>query len=98
MPKQHYDRTAPVHHRVGGWLPKDQRVLEAWLEKKLELVKQRNRAPTEHHAVIQEFQHLIETDAEIFMGFHQMFEQVPTKPPYNNDPTGKPQVSIYTFI
>jgi len=29
------------------------------------------------------------------MGFHQMFEQVPTKPPYNNDPTGKPQVRDY---
>lgn len=29
------------------------------------------------------------------MGFHQMFEQVPFKPPYNNDPTGKPQVRNY---
>ncbi|KAE9402966.1 hypothetical protein BT96DRAFT_917897, partial [Gymnopus androsaceus JB14] len=27
--------------------------------------------------------------------FHQMFEQVPTKPPYNTDPTGKLQVRNY---
>ncbi|KAJ3519114.1 hypothetical protein NM688_g9350 [Phlebia brevispora] len=31
-------------------------------------------------------------------GFHQMFEQVPDKPPYNNDPTGKPQVRDYKLM
>ncbi|KAK0491955.1 phosphatidylserine decarboxylase-like protein [Armillaria luteobubalina] len=34
----------------------------------------------------------------IYMGFHQMFEQVPTKPPYNNDPAGKPQVCDYMTV
>lgn len=29
------------------------------------------------------------------MGFHEMFEQVPTKPPYDKDPTGKPQVWVF---
>ncbi|KAI9068100.1 hypothetical protein FKP32DRAFT_1672501 [Trametes sanguinea] len=32
------------------------------------------------------------------MGFHQMFEQVPTKPPYNEDPSGKPQVRDYKLM
>ncbi|PWW73985.1 hypothetical protein C7212DRAFT_365481 [Tuber magnatum] len=45
--------------------------------------------------VIQEFKELIETDPAIYMLFHQMFHQVPLKPPYDNDPTGKPQVRNY---
>jgi phosphatidylserine decarboxylase len=32
------------------------------------------------------------------MLFHQMFEQVPRKPPYNKDPTGKPQVRDYRLM
>ncbi|PBK88081.1 phosphatidylserine decarboxylase-like protein [Armillaria gallica] len=81
-----------VEHRVGGWLPRDQRVVECWLTKRIAQCS----VQTQHsHPVIQEFQTLIEQDAEIYMGFHQMFEQVPTKPPYNNDPTGKPQVRDY---
>ena len=47
------------------------------------------------HPVIKELQELIENDAEINMFFHQMFTQVPKKPPYNNDPAGKPQVRNY---
>ncbi|MCX6222918.1 MAG: phosphatidylserine decarboxylase family protein [Bacteroidia bacterium] len=45
--------------------------------------------------VIEEFRNHIETDPEIFMQFNLMFEQVPHKPPYNKDPTGKPQVRSY---
>ena len=85
-----------VPHRVGGWLPRDNRVLERWLAERIATVEERLKDRSKWHlhpwTVIQEFQALIEGDAIIYMGFHQMFEQVPTKPPYNNDPTGKPQV------
>jgi phosphatidylserine decarboxylase len=47
------------------------------------------------HPVIEEFKALIESEAEIYMLFHQMFTQVPHKPPYDQDPTGKPQVRDY---
>ncbi len=78
-----------VEHRIGGWLPRDHRVLERWLAKKIEQCSVKTQ---DFHPVIQEFKNLIEQNAEIYMGFHQMFEQVPTKPPYNNDPAGKSQV------
>jgi phosphatidylserine decarboxylase len=45
--------------------------------------------------VVQEFKELIDSDAEIYMLFNQMFEQLPDKAPYNVDPTGKPQVRDY---
>ncbi|PBK64649.1 hypothetical protein ARMSODRAFT_996703 [Armillaria solidipes] len=84
--------TTVVEHRIGGWLPRDHRVVERWLAKKIVQCSVKTQA---FHPVIQEFKNLIEQDAEIYMGFHQMFEQVPTKPLYNNDPAGKPQVRDY---
>lgn len=88
-----------IRHRAGGWLPRDHRVLRNWLANRIEKVDRRARdgIPKDLAPVIQEFQTLIETDPVIYMGFHQMFEQVPTKPPYDNDPTGKPQVSPQSF-
>jgi phosphatidylserine decarboxylase len=81
-----------IHHRVGGWLPKDHKVLEKWLSRNIAEVESKGSRAL--HPVIQDFQRLIDEDAIIYMGFHQMFEQVPAKPPYNNDPTGKPQVRV----
>ena len=64
-----------VQFRVGKWLPSDQRFLEAWLEGLVEEVYE-NAKPL--HPVIEAFKELIESDAEIFMLFNQMFEQVPS--------------------
>lgn len=83
-----------IQHRVGGWLPRNHSVLETWLDKR---VIQCDAEPVPFLPVIRDFQQLIEGDAEIFMGFHQMFDQVPSKPPYNADPTGKPQVRDYDY-
>ncbi|MFA6189759.1 MAG: phosphatidylserine decarboxylase family protein [Sulfuricurvum sp.] len=79
-----------VQFRVGKWLPSDQLLLEKWLEGLVEEVDD-NTKPL--HPVIEAFKELIEHDAEIFMLFNQMFEQVPAK--YNMSPTGKPQVRDY---
>jgi len=45
--------------------------------------------------VIQDFKELIENDPKLFMQFNQMFDQVPRKTPFLNDPTGRPQVRNY---
>lgn len=84
--------TKLVHHRLGGWLPKDQAILESWLAKKIAQVEHPTRSHQPLAPVIQDFQRFIEEDAVVYMGFHEMFEQVPHKPPYNKDPTGKCQV------
>ena len=59
-------------------------------------VEHPTRIDTEFHPVIKEFQAFIEGDPVVYMGFHQMFEQVPNKYPYNNDPRGEghPQVGV----
>ncbi len=83
---------ASAPYRVGEWLPSDHTHLENWLEAIIHKTRLEERAL---HPVIADFQDLIESDAEIFMLFNQMFEQVPRKPPYNKNPTGKSQVRTY---
>jgi len=85
-----------VPHRVGGWLPKDHSVLQAWLADKIKALKTSKLA---FDPVITEFQELIESNPEIYQGFHRMFDEVPTKPPYNNDPTNlQSQVRDYQMM
>ena len=83
-------KLTPFH--VGKWLPEDQAILEKWMNN---LIAEVETDEKPFLPVIEEFRNLIETDPEIFMQFNLMFEQVPHKPPYNKDPTGKPQVRSY---
>jgi phosphatidylserine decarboxylase len=82
-------------YRVGMWLPSDDAFLAKWLEA---MIQKAHASPQALHPVIADFQRLIETDAEVFMLFSQMFEQVPRRPPYNRDPTGKAQVRGYRHM
>lgn len=82
----------PIQHRRGGWLPKDHQVLRDWIQKHVDKVQDKSLDDAQIHPVIKDFQRLIESDTELYMGFHQMFEQIPTKPPYDKDPTGESQV------
>ncbi|MCL1501288.1 phosphatidylserine decarboxylase family protein [Xanthomonas nasturtii] len=88
---------SPIAHRVGQWLPSDQHVMDTWLSTLVSEVDADTLkgSPRPLHPVIEDFKALIERDAQIYMLFHQMFAQVPHKPPYNRDPTGKPQVRDY---
>ena len=81
--------------RVGRWLPSDHAILSRWLE---ELIGEVDRNPKPFHPVIQNFQHFIESHADIYMLFSQMFTQVPRKPPYNRNPAGGPQVRHYRHM
>ncbi|KIO75190.1 phosphatidylserine decarboxylase [Pedobacter lusitanus] len=81
--------------RVGRWLPSDQTILEKWLN---DLIAEVEKDKHPLLPVIEEFKELIEDDPEIFMWFHLMFEEVPRKPPFNNNPAGQPQVRNYHLM
>ena len=85
----------PTPYNVGKWLPTDQALLEKWLS---HLIIEVEASKKPLLPVIEEFKNLIEGDPEIFMYFNLMFKQVPRKPPYNKDPTGKPQVRSYQHM
>ncbi|CAE6445159.1 unnamed protein product [Rhizoctonia solani] len=61
----------------------------------LDKVKQDKRSLDQLHPTIVEFKNLVDNTPALRMGFSQMFEQVPHKPPYNNDPTLRPQIRDY---
>ncbi|HMK86390.1 MAG TPA: phosphatidylserine decarboxylase family protein [Steroidobacteraceae bacterium] len=86
---------AQIPYRVGQWLPSDHAFLTRWLEAMIEKTHAEHKAL---HPVIEELQCLVESDPEIFMLFNQMFEQVPRRPPYDKDPTGKSQVRDYQHM
>lgn len=87
----------PLPYKVGQWLPSDQQVLEGWQTKLIrETGSLAENAPL--LPVIQEFKEIIEADPELFMLFTRMFEQVPQKPPFLSDPTGKPQIRDYRHM
>lgn len=79
-------------YRVGKWLPSDRRHLNVWLAQ-LKQDAEQDLAPL--HPTIQDLKTLIETDSEVYMFFHQMFEELPNDPYYHKDPTGAPQVRDY---
>jgi phosphatidylserine decarboxylase len=87
--------TESVPYRVAEWLPSDHTFLANWLET---MIRKTHSEPRALHPVIADFQAVIESDPELFMLFSQMFEQVPRRPPYDKDPTGKRQVRDYRHM
>ncbi|KAG5634835.1 hypothetical protein H0H81_000556 [Sphagnurus paluster] len=80
---------APILMSVGGWIPDAPDHLNDWLEKKLKELEREpmNAFPDKS---IADFRKLIEENAEVWMGFHRLFENVPEK-----DPLGRRQVKDY---
>jgi len=86
---------SPTPYRVGKWLPSDVAHLSNFIQK---ISAEAELRPRPLHPVIAQFKELIEADAEIFMLFNLMFEEVPLKPPYNKTPTQQPQVRNYNHF
>jgi phosphatidylserine decarboxylase len=80
----------PLPYRVGKWLPSDEAFLQRWLEAMLEKTRAEQKALKPE---IEDLRILIESDAQIFMLFSEMFTQVPRR--YRQDPCGNPQVRDY---
>lgn len=97
LPVQAQTATDPNPYRVGEWLPSDQQVLNEWCGNLIRETDAKG-GKTPLLPVIQEFQGLIEDDPELFMLFTEMFEQIPKKPPFLEDPTGQPQVRDYRHM
>jgi phosphatidylserine decarboxylase len=87
--------TGSTNHRVGHWLPRNQRRMEQWLA---DLIEDVQRQPRPLHPAVEDLKSLIEADAGVYMLFNQMFAQVPHRPPYDRDPTGQPQVRDYKVM
>jgi phosphatidylserine decarboxylase len=73
-------------NRLGHWLPSDPEALNIWFKKTIEHAEKK-KAP--FHAVIQEFQKMIESDPVMSMYFTQMFEEQPSLLPRRTAATSR---------
>ena len=94
LPAQTIPPAEPVPYQVGQWLPSDQQTLKQWHDKLIRETATED-GQTALLPVVEEFKQTIENDPALLMLFTLMFEQVPLKPPFLNDPTGQPQVRDY---
>jgi phosphatidylserine decarboxylase len=85
----------PLPYRVGKWLPSDQDVLDRWLDHHIQAI---NANPKPLHPAVQEFKALIESDPQLYMFFHQMFEELPRTSQFHDTPMGKPQIRDYNHM
>lgn len=65
------------HFRRTGWLATSEAALLQWIKDVVSEVLTGKRKNEPLLPVIREFQTLIETNSELYMGFNQMFEQQP---------------------
>lgn len=97
MVHQHGDHAdIPDKHRVnrpGAWLPADNRVHREWLGRTIDHIDEHGEK--ELVPVLREFKHLIEENPRIYMYFTEMWDEIPNKAPYQNDPTGESQIRDY---
>lgn len=78
--------------RPGSWLPSDQRIHQKWLQQQVDHV---DKNPQGLIPVLKEFKDFIESNPRIRMLFTQMWDEVPTKKPYDKDPVGHKQIRDY---
>ncbi|KDQ10823.1 hypothetical protein BOTBODRAFT_638719 [Botryobasidium botryosum FD-172 SS1] len=78
----------PIPMSVGDWVPDRPDHLNDWIQEMLKDID-KDGCPITHPAVL-EFKNDIESDPELFMGFHRIFENVPER-----DPLGRLQVKDY---
>ncbi|KAM0264102.1 hypothetical protein ACHAQJ_000847 [Trichoderma viride] len=85
--------------RVGGWLPQNPNLMIGWLRDLVaEVNKHKLSAPRGSLTLrepIQQLKDLIESTAELRMLASAMFDEVPNKAPYNEDPVGNKQIRSY---
>lgn len=78
MPEEHHV------HRTGHWLSQDRRHHHKFLSTTIEHV---DANPKELHPVLKEFEEMVNNDTRLYMLFQLMFQQIPTKKEYLQDPT-----------
>ena len=82
--------------RNGHWLPQDHQVTQTWLDQLIKTVD--SLPPRQLKPELQQFQGLIQKDVSLRILVSLMFNEVPKRPPYNNDPDMEPQVRDYKHM
>ncbi|KAI9925753.1 hypothetical protein MW887_005559 [Aspergillus wentii] len=91
MSKHHVPRL----HQLGKWMPSSHSIHRDWLG---EIITHVDQNPRDLHPVLVEFQDLIESNTRVYLLISSMFEEIPHKKPYSQDPIGNPQIRDYPHL
>ncbi|KAK4195487.1 putative phosphatidylserine decarboxylase proenzyme 2 [Triangularia verruculosa] len=81
------------NHRLGYWLPKDRKVVVAWVKQLMGRVRYSQDAALDPTLVA--LQDLVSSDAILQPLSENMFTEVPNIPPYNEDPEGNHELRSF---
>ena len=80
---------------VGQWLDSDQAAFAGWMARLGHAADEQQDAL---HPALQDFRDSVEQDPGLFIQINQMFEQLPSTPQFQQDPTGNPQVRNFLHL
>ncbi len=80
---------------VGEWRDSDQAAFTGWMNA---LGRAADAGDAPLHPVLQGFRDCVEQDSALFALVNQMFEQLPSTPEFQRDPTGKVQVRDFLHL
>ncbi|KPM44538.1 hypothetical protein AK830_g1998 [Neonectria ditissima] len=83
---------------TGWFLPKDIQILSSWLRRFTKELETRQNTTKRLHPVVEDLKVLIESTPELRMLASGMFDEVPDKDPYRQDPIGHKQVRDYKHM
>ncbi|BDD60445.1 hypothetical protein MAP00_005573 [Monascus purpureus] len=79
----------PRFSKEGKWMPQNPEVYHDWLKK---VIIKTDQTPEDLHPVLEEFRNLLDTNARAYMLITSMFQEVPRKAPYCDDPMRHPMI------
>lgn len=99
IPRVVFNIICSPKRRIGHWLPQDHTFHHEFLRRAsrsadLHLKEHKGRLSP----AIEEFRAFIEGNPRVYMYFVMMFEEIPQKEPYINDPTGTKQIRDYEHM
>lgn len=89
------------HHprKAGHWLPKDHTIHHEFIRRASERADAHGKENGGRLSpAVDEFRQFIEGNPRVYMYFVEMFDEIPQKEPYANDPTGTRQIRDYQHM
>ena len=88
-------RQGPVPHhrranRIGGWLPHSPEIIRDYVNRVVH--KAKSAPPKDLSPPMKELYDLYISNPIVYMLFNEMLTEVPTRPPYNEDPSQHPEI------
>lgn len=97
VPSEKHQDIPDEHHRqrIGGWMPADHRIHKKWLGDQVEHV---DKHPQQLNQTLRELEATVNASSRLRMLATSMYDEVPSKKPYDKDPAGHKQIRDFGHL